>query len=164
MMLQVSVVIFVNRRLPLVPGGALLSHPEAEEEADNCSAGIWLPGGGGALVSPWACFEGPGKLVSRICVYDIHLVCIFLFVLTHRFNKYLSSICCGAGIILGSKDIAVPKITKAPYQGAYVFIIFTHETDIKSLLCVMKCIVWQGRQACNQINEVLQGLWEINTG
>lgn len=90
---------------------------------------------------------------------------VYIFIVfTHRFNKYLLNICWDAGIILGSRDVAMYKITKSPYQGVYIFIIFTHGTYIESLLCAIKGTVWGGRQTCNQINEVLQRLWRSTQG
>lgn len=36
----------------------------------------------------------------------------------------------------------------------FTCVTFTHGRYTESLLCVVKFIVWQGRQTCDQINEV----------
>lgn len=64
--------------------------------------------------------QTPGRLISSICVYDIHSMCTFLFVVTHRFNIHLLSICYIAGIVLGSEDTAVYKTSKSLPRTSYV--------------------------------------------
>lgn len=103
-----------------------VSHLGDPEANDGCSAGIWpLKSINVSLCSLEKKNPQIHKLLetqeSKIYVYDKRLVYMCLFIVTHKFRKYLWAICYKPGIVLSSEDTTANK-QQSPTFTAFIYV------------------------------------------